>query len=180
VPARLPQAQLPPERQRLDFRWQYTEGQIVARGEGVARIAPPDSARVDIFLDGGYGGGRALLLGDTIVAPGGNGVKRYLPPPALLWAAFGRLAVPPSPDTVARLDGRTLRADIGRAPLWRASFEGERLAGLERIEGDRVVERVERTADGARYSNDPARRSLVLTVTRSQGVPEFDPSIWRR
>jgi hypothetical protein len=179
VPVRLPAAQLSPDHQRLDFRWEYREGQIVARGEGVARIAPPDSARVDVFLDGGYGGGRALLLGDTLLAPGGDAVKRYLPPAPLLWAAFGRLAVPASPDTVARQDGEMLRADIGSRPVWRASFRGERLAGLERIEENRIVERVERSAEGARYSNDGARRSLVLTVTRSQGVPDFDPSIWR-
>jgi hypothetical protein len=179
VPVRLPAAQLPADPQRLDFRWQYQEGQIVARGEGVARIAPPDSARVDVFLDGGYGGGRALLLGDTLLVPGGDAVRRYFPPAPLLWAAFGRLAVPASADTVARQDGEVLRADIGRDPIWRASFRGDRLTGLERIEENRIVERVERSAEGARYSNDGARRSLVLTVTRSQGVPDFDPSIWR-
>jgi len=164
----------------LDFRWQYTEGEIQARGEGVARIAPPDSARVDVFLDGGFGGGRALLLGDTLLTPGGEEIRRYLPPAPLLWAAFGRLAVPPSADTVARLDDGTLRADVGRDPTWRATFSGERLMALARIQGGRIVERVERTGDGgARYTNDPARRSLVLTVTRTQGVPEFDASIWR-
>ena len=181
VPARLPAAQLSPERQRLDFRWEFVDGDLSARGDGVARLAAPDSARVDFFLDGGLGGGWAVLIGDRLSTPNGAGaIKRYLPPPALLWAALGRLAVPAGADTVARRDGDLLRADIGPDPLWRVTFAGERLAGVERIERGRIAERVERASDGsASYRNDAAHRSLVLRVTRSQGGMAFDENIWR-
>jgi len=182
APARLPAAQLPPGHQRVDFRWEFVERDLAARGEGVARIAAPDSARVDFFLDGGYGGGWALLIGDRLITPNGAGfIRRYVPPPALLWAALGRLAVPAAADTSARREGNTLRADIGRDPTWRVTFDGERLAGVERIDGGRIVERVTRVADGsATYRNDGAHRSLVLRVTSTRGVPEFDETIWRR
>jgi hypothetical protein len=165
----------------VNFRWEFVERDVAARGEGVARIAPPDSARVDFFLDGGYGGGWAVLIGDQLKTPGGAGfVRRYVPPPALMWAALGRLAVPAAADTVARQDGSLLRADIGTDPVWRVTFDGERLAAVERIDGGRVVERVSRVANGtATYRNDNARRSLVLRVTGVQGVPEFDETIWR-
>ena len=74
---RLPAAQLPAGSQRMLFRWKYEEADgFRASGEGVARITSPDSARLDFFLDGGMGGGWALLLGDRISAPGGDLVRR--------------------------------------------------------------------------------------------------------
>lgn len=151
-----------------------------ARGEGVARVASPDSARLDFFVDPGIGAGYALLIGDELQAPGIALVRRYLPPPPLLWASLGRLHVPPSADTVARVDVDTIRADIGRAPTWRATFASDRLVRLERIEDGRVVERVVRGAnDEVRYDHLGARRSLTLTVSRRSEVQPFDATIWR-
>lgn len=149
-----------------------------ARGEGVARIAAPDSARMDFFVDPGIGAGYALLVGDRLDAPGIALVRRYLPPPPLLWASLGRLRVPASADTTARVDGDTVRADIGRAPVWRATFAGDRLVRLERIDDGRVVERVVRVGDDVRYEHLGARRSLALSVTRRTEVPPFDANIW--
>ena len=150
-----------------------------ARGEGVARIAAPDSARLDFFVDPGMGAGYALLIGDRLEAPGIALVRRYLPPPPLLWASLGRLRVPSAADTVARVDGDTIRADIGRTPIWRVTFAGERLVRVERIEEGRVIERMVRSPDdGVHYDHLRARRSLTLTVTRRSEVVPFDATIW--
>ena len=65
----MPVAVLPDGYQKVVFRWRYAEGEAGARGEGVARIAPPDSARLDLFLDGGLGGTHARIIGDEIRAP---------------------------------------------------------------------------------------------------------------
>ena len=43
---------------------------MTARGEGVARIASPDSVRMDFFLGGGLGSGAAVLIGDSLSGPG--------------------------------------------------------------------------------------------------------------
>lgn len=180
APTRLPAAQLPPVRRQVLFRWSYEDPDLGGSGEGVARIAPPDSVRLDLFI-GSMGGGHAFLIGDTVVAPGGDALRRFLPPPPLLWAALGRLAVPPAADTVARRDGEVLRADIGNDPTWRASFIDGELVRLERIQGGRLVEWVDRTAPArVRYRNESARRSLALTITRTDTVPDFDASIWLR
>jgi hypothetical protein len=180
VPARLPRATLPDSAQKIVFRWEATEGSIMARGEGVARIAPPDSARLDLFLAGGFGSGYAFLIGDSVRGPGGPAVERLLPPPPLLWAGVGRLAVPAAADTVARSSGDTLRADIGRDPTWRVTFVSDRLARVEHIRDGRVVEWLSRAEDGAvRYQNVDAGRSLRLRITRAEYVPEFDATIWR-
>ena len=180
APAALPEAALPAHHQRIVFDWSYEDAELSARGEGVARVAPPDSVRLDLFLAGGFGGGSAFLLGDDVVAPGGDLVRRFLPPPTVLWAAFGRLAVPSAADTLARISGDTLRADIGRDPVWRVTFVDDRLVALDRIEDGRVVESVVRGADGhVRYDHRGDRRALLISVTRAERTPAFDASIWR-
>src|SRR5919206_4616658 len=94
-PSTLPRAELPAVARRIVFVWDYADQDMAARGEGVARVAPPDSARLDVFLGGGFGGASAFLIGDTVRAPGGDLVRRVIPPPPLLWAGLGRLAIPP-------------------------------------------------------------------------------------
>ena len=107
----IPAATLPPGHRRLMFHWEYRDRDVSIKGDGAARIASPDSARLDFVVSGGLGSGHALLLGDTVVAPGGDLVRRTLPPSPLVWAALGRLAVPAAPDTVVRVDGDTIQAD---------------------------------------------------------------------
>ncbi|MEP6495137.1 MAG: hypothetical protein ABJF01_20795 [bacterium] len=175
---RLPRATLATGHRKIVFNWDLDDREMSGRGEGAARIASPDSARLDFYLAGGFGGA-AILLGDTLQAPGGTMVRRLIPPPALLWAALGRVALPNLPDTVIRSEGSLLRADIGRPVAWRLIFRGDTLVRAEHVDGGRVVEWVERT-DGShiRYRDESGRRSLQLTVTRTDEVPEFDASIW--
>ena len=181
APNRLPPAALPNVHQRIVFDWRVRDGLLSASGEGAARLAPPDSARLDLFLAGGFGSSHAILIGDTLYAPGGDRIRQLLPPPALLWASVGRLAVPAAADTTARASGDTLRADIGRDPVWRVTFVGNRLARLERIEDGRIAEWIGRSAEGTvDYEHLQSGRSLRLRVTRTDEVPEFDASIWRR
>jgi hypothetical protein len=169
-----------PGHHKLVFTWELDDRDMTGRGDGVARIASPDSARLDFFLAGGFGGGSAILIRDSVEAPGGDLVRRLVPPPTLLWAALGRVALPNLPDTVIRIDGATIRADIGRPVAWRLTFRGDTLVRAERVSGGRVAEWMERT-DGShiRYRNEGSRRSLRLSITRMEEVAEFDASIWR-
>ena len=51
---------------------------------------------------------------------------------------------------------------------------------LERVDGGRLQEWVERAADqSVQYRNEAARRTLSLVIQRSDAVPPFDPTIWR-
>lgn len=180
VPAeRLPKTTLPPGHYTLVFNWELEDRGLSGRGDGAARIAPPDSARLDFFLAGGFGGA-AILIRDSLDAPGGDMVRRFIPPPTLMWAALGRVAVPNLPDTAIRVDGNILRADIGNPVAWRLTFRGDTLMRAERVSGGRVAEWVERSdASHVRYRNEGARRSLQLSITRREEVPAFDASIWR-
>jgi hypothetical protein len=181
APPVLPNPQLPPGHRRIVFRWELEDTDLFSRGDGAARVAGPDSARLDFFLAGGLGSGAAVLIGAELRLPNRaeDLARRLVPPPPLLWSALGRLAIPPLADTAARVDGDTLRADIGQPVAWRVTFVRDTLRRVERVESDRVVEWVERFADGRiRYRHQAARRQLDLFITRTDDVSAFDANIW--
>ncbi|MDZ7630963.1 MAG: hypothetical protein U5K74_06340 [Gemmatimonadaceae bacterium] len=182
VPARepLPSIELPRHSQRIVFTWRLQESELEVRGEGAARIAAPDSARVDLFVAGGLGSGAAWVIADEMRLEAPEALRRVLPPPAFLWAALGRFAIPPGQDTVVARSDSTLTAEIGPSPRWRLSIRGNRVTRLERADGDRIIDRLERKEDGSLvYFHAPTRRQLTLTITRVDSVAPFDASIWR-
>ena len=174
----LPSLQLATGHRQLVFKWEYQEGDIAARGDGSVRTAAPDSARLDFFLGGGLGAGAALLIGDSLRSPHVELARRYIPPSPMMWAALGRLAIPPLPDTVIRIDGGLVRADIGRPVQWRVAFRGDTLVALEHLSAGKITERLARESNGqVVYQAPGARRRLALTILREQ-PGSFDDSIW--
>jgi hypothetical protein len=178
---RLPRAAIGRGHHRILFNWEVNQYEMTTRGEGVARIASPDSARLDFFLGGGFGAGYVVLVGDSLrTPPNSDAPKGLIPSSTLLWAALGRVALPNLPDTVIRVEGVTLRADIGRPVAWRLSFHGDSLFRVERVQGDRVAEWVDRSDPShVKYRNEGARRTVQLTVTKSEDGGDFDAAIWR-
>jgi hypothetical protein len=175
----LPVAALPAGHQRIVFRWQYGDPEITVRGDGAARVAPPDSVRLDFFLGGGMGSGGAVLIGDEIRAGGPDFARRMIPPPPLLWAALGRLAVPATADTSVATDGALVRGDLGSPVQWRVAFRGDTLVRLERVDAGRVVEWVQRDSPGrVRYRHESGQRELSLEVVRTDPMEGFDDAIW--
>jgi hypothetical protein len=154
---------------------------MTTRGDGAAQIAAPDSARLDFFLGGGYGAGQVVVIGDSLrFPPSASSPAGLIPSSTLLWAALGRVALPNLPDTVIRVEGTTLRADIGRPTAWRLSFHGDSLFRVERVQDGRVAEWVDRSdLTRIKYRNESARRTVQLTITRTENVGEFDAAIWR-
>ncbi len=174
----LPYLALPSGHRHVVFKWNYQEGGIAARGDGSVRTAAPDSARLDFFLGGGLGAGAALLIGDSLRSPDAELARRYIPPSPMMWAALGRLAVPALPDTVLRVDGDVLRADVGRPVQWRVTIRRDTLLSLEHISGGKIIESIARGADGVvTYKAPGARRRLELTILRDE-LGSFDASIW--
>ena len=176
----LPRLELPPHHQRVVFRWRIRESELEVRGDGAARIAPPDSARLDLFVAGGLGSGAAWVVGNEIrLGPAPEALRRALPPPVFLWAALGRFDLPAGRDTVVVRTDSTLLVEIGPSPRWRAELRGGRIVRLERVDGEKLVDRLERRADGALvYLHAPTRRQLTLDVQRTDSVPAFDADIW--
>ena len=177
--APLPVMQLPRHSQRIVFNWRLQEAELEVHGEGAARIAAPDSARIDLFVAGGLGSGAAWVIGDQMRLDAPDALKRVLPPPAFLWAALGRFSIPGGKDTVVARADSTLTAEIGPSPRWRLALHGDQITRLERAEGEKVIDRLERKADGSLvYFHAPTRRQLTLTITRVDSVAPFDASIW--
>jgi hypothetical protein len=174
----LPRIELQGKHRRIVFRWDFEENSIMARGEGAVRASAPDSARVDLFLNGGITVGRAILIGNTLRASNQEQVEKFLPPPPLMWAALGRLAIPALPDTVVTVEGDIVHADIGRPATWRVTIKGMRVMQLARLSGGRIVEVVTRDDGGRLLYEVPGRRKLWLGITRDEEVPAFDASIW--
>ncbi len=182
---KLPRARLASGHHKVVFDWEVSQSVAAltrtVRGDGAARIAAPDSARLDFFLGGGIPGGEVVLIADSLrTPPGAEAQKDLIPPATLLWAALGRVALPNLPDTVIRVEGTTLRADIGRPTTWRLSFHGDSLIRVERVQDGRVAEWVDRSDPShVKYRNEGARRTLQLTITKSEDVGEFDAAIWQ-
>ena len=174
----LPALSLPAGHRHIAFRWEYEEGDVAARGDGAVRTAFPDSARLDFFLGGGLGAGSAILIGDSLRAPRRDLVEKYLPPVPLLWAALGRLAIPAVPDTVVRVDGALLRADVGNPIEWRVTIQGDTLVGLDHVSKGNITETLTRRGAGViTYEAPGARRRLRLTILRD-AIGSFDATIW--
>ena len=179
APVALPRTEMPVGRRLIVFDWEYADQEMNGKGNGVARVSSPDSARLDFFLAGGYAGGSAVLIQDSLQLPGIDMFRRLIPPPTLLWALLGRSAFPVTRDTAIRRDGVFLRADLGKPVEWRATFRADSLIRLERVDGERVIEWIEHTADQRiEYRQEAARRSLKLRITRVDTVGRFDASIW--
>ena len=178
-PATVPGAELPRGHHQVNFQWEYVDPDMSGQGEGVARVASPDSVRLDFFLAGGLVSGGAVLIDDSLELPGVELTRRLIPPPTMLWGALGRTRLPVTRDTAIRRDGELLRADFGRPVSWRATFRRDSLVRLEHVEGGRVVEWVDRgTGTDLEYRQEVARRTLTLHITRVDDVTAFDASIW--
>ncbi len=174
----LPALALQAGHRHVVFKWDYEEGDIAARGEGSVRTAYPDSARLDFFLGGGLGAGSAVLIGNELRAPRRELIQKYLPPIPLLWAALGRLALPALPDTVVRLDGSILRADLGRPIEWRVGVRDTMLVEVKHVSGGRITESLARSGGNVvTYEAPGSRRRLRLTILRDE-IGSFDASIW--
>src|SRR3954468_14371488 len=97
TPVAMPRTEMERGRRQIVFDWEYSDQDMTGKGNGVARVASPDSARLDFFLAGGFAGGAAVLIGDSLQLPGIDLFRRLIPPPTLLWAVLGRSTFPVTP-----------------------------------------------------------------------------------
>ena len=179
TPVAMPRTEMPRGQHMIFFDWVYADQDMTGKGNGVARVSWPDSARLDFFLAGGFAGGAAVLIADSLQLPGIDLFRRLIPPPTLLWTLLGRSAFPVTRDTAVSRDREFLRADLGKPVQWRATFRSDSLIRLDRVDGDRVMEWIEhQPGQRIEYRQEVARRSLKLQITRVDSVGSFDASIW--
>ena len=158
-----------------------TIADMSGRGEGAARIAVARQ-RSTRFLSRPVvlAAVRPFSSATRSTTPGGDMVRRFIPPPTLLWAALGRVALPNLPDTVDS-GGRRRSFEPTSEPGRMAPDVSRRHAGARRTRRRWQGSRVGRAHRRVACSLPKRRRaSLVAAVDHSSDeVPGFDASIWR-
>ena len=173
------------------FTWLYQDEQASKGGRGSARIAVPDSLRIDFAGSLGIGKGSAVVVGDSAlwVVPV-RSVDELVPGISLLWSVLG---IARGPGDGARLAGLE---QVGRT-AWQYA-NGSDTVNYLRVEGDpvtlfaevrragRVIGRSEMTAriDGtpmkARLTAPTVPSKLEITFYASIPTPAFPPETWAR
>ena len=173
---------------QLTFNWRAREPDFRNDGVGVARVEPPDRARLDLFFENGETAAIAALVGDELRVPGAMPLE-LVPPPALLWAAFGVFR---PGDGAQLLDGRRvdgglelhLRLPGGDSVRYR--LHERRVTEVAVLDGGAAVERVVVSGprEGSAYPSEATYRNLrdyrelKLQLESFEHVDPFPPHIW--
>jgi len=174
---------------RIFFEWSLTEEGVRVSGRGVARVAPPDRARLDLFLSNGEAVAGAILVGDDLTLPVSL-PGDILPPAELLWGTIGTIRLGAGAEVIQgdELQDGGLRL-VARLPDG-ASVRYEVLDGrVRRIEqltaGGTVVKTLVarhepegRVPAEATYRDLTAFRELILTRDGMEDVDGFPADIW--
>jgi hypothetical protein len=82
---------------QLRFKFKFKDSKGKVGGRGAARVAAPDSVRLDMQGPFGLGKGAAMVVGDsTEWIRGPDAIKRVIPDFRLLWSMLGYTQPPPS------------------------------------------------------------------------------------
>jgi hypothetical protein len=175
----------------LRFRWRYRDERRSIGGRGTARVAPPDSLRVDWAAILGLSPGSAVVIGDSLewAHPKDDYPSSVVPAVQLLWTALG--VVRPPRAGVAVFGGR----DSTRA-LWRFVEQRDTLDFRLRWADGRTLE-AEWRRDGhllarsrtllgpaglpssARIDVPERSARFELTFVGVDSAATFAPALWR-
>lgn len=125
------------------FDWDYGDQKGRLSGEGVARVTPPDSFRLDLFSSGE--GSMAAVLADDRLSTLGQIDDVELPAPRFLYAMAGVFRPGPvQPSEGYRDGGEKVLVYTGNERLTQHfRFRDGRLLGVEERDGGRIVRSLE-------------------------------------
>ena len=172
---------------QLFFDWSAQEPDFRGSGQGVARLEPPDRARLDLFLDNGEQVAEAVLVGDELHIPPWVEVG-MIPPPPLLWASLGVFRPGEGAELVEARGRSRLSVDyrLADGEVVRFSLEGRRVVGVSVLDGRDVVRTMQvgdndgssRYPTDATYRDIPDFRELKVSLSEVEYVDAFPPDIW--
>jgi hypothetical protein len=171
------------------FRWQLRDERGAAGGRGTARLAAPDSVRLDVSGPLGAGRGSAVVVADTALWTDPEDViERLVPSYPLMWAMFGLVRLPPEGVSLRGFADSSITswesADGPDTVAYVRQRSPARLLAEVRSAGQ-VVGRVETelgadgrpTASRLTVPSVPAR--LDITFTSSTASEPFPDTLWR-
>ena len=178
----------PARHEVVRFGWRSDNGRMELSGSGAARIAPPDSMRVDIAAALGLGRSTLILTGDSAVARPAELIGQVLPDRFALWAALGVLRVPAGDITVEhQQDGERsmwkVTDALGRVTLF--ELRGDTLVGGERVVDGRTTMQLtlQRGPDGlvqrARLLDLVRKTRLEIAIQGREAPGAFPDETWR-
>ena len=176
-----------PAASRVNFTWNIREPNLRIGGMGVARLEPPDRARLDLFLGNGQSVLAVALVDDDLRAPMGTPLQ-VVPSPPLLWASLGVFRPGEGATLLGaehREDGIRLRYRLRDGTELQYQLRDGSLIGVELLQDGSVVHQVsldrkeERELPGeATYRNLASFRELKVTVESVESVLSHPADIW--
>ncbi len=172
----------------LQFRWRYEDSDRRVSGRGAARLAPPDSLRLDVGVPV-LGRATLVMAGESVWAQPDELVHEVLPSRAIVWAIFGVIRAP-DPGTRIEVgdaaDRRLFRLTSPDGMVTVLECRADTLLRATEMKGGRPVGQLvlTRNADGAVVRSEAtdtehATRFVVEVNHRERSGP-FPGEIWRR
>jgi hypothetical protein len=182
-------ATLPARRELVALHWSYDEGDAQVTGRGAARLAPPDSLRLDVAVPV-IGRATLVLAGDSTWSHPGRLAQQVVPGRAAVWAMFGVVRLPPGVTAFERGTqpdgGELVRFTQPDGVLTTLELREGRLLGATAQRGARTIARLALTRDAggaivrAEAVDEEHATRFVVTVDRREDSGPFPDEIWRR
>lgn len=171
------------------YRWLYRDDRSSVGGRGSARVAPPDSARLDVTVALGVASGAGVVVNDTMLwGRPEDLLARFVPNYDLMWAMFGVARTPPPGAAITGAEDGTSRswryADGPDTLAYRLSAGADPRLEAEVRRGREVLGRVETRLNAAGLPSStrlvvpsgPAR--LDITFESIDSVAPFPSDLW--
>jgi hypothetical protein len=184
-------ASAPDGNRQVRFKFKFRDAKGKVGGRGAARIAKPDSLRLDMQGPFGLGKGAVMVNGDsTQWIRGPDAIKRIVPDFRLMWSMLGITRPPPEGAALAAAESGDVTAwsyatDADTVEYVRTGGATPSLVALVRKDGA-VLGRSETTfgPDGtplkAQLIVPGTSARLDLTFTESTAPATFKPDTWVR
>jgi hypothetical protein len=179
---------VPGARELIQFHWRFDDGDHEVNGRGAARLAPPDSLRLDVSVPV-LGRATVVFAGESAWADPTTLTQEVLPPPVIVWAMFGVVRLP-GPGTRIEVgdaaDRRVYRLTAPDGLLTALEFRGDTLLGATQTKNSRPVGGLVLTRDAAGRlvkadATDEAHGArFVVAVDHREASGPFPDEIWRR